>query len=216
MKIHRNISNTINYLIDEWIPPAIRDSKLFIWPAFHLLFGEKKKYFMEFKEKAPFLTKEEYREYYRITADKHIERATDLNTKSIEKILADIKGQSVLDAGAGRGYLADLIVKKKGLNVTGMDIYIPVGQRNSENPRFIEGDTEEIPFPDNSFDTVICTHTLEHVMDKNKTLSELRRVAQKRLIIVVPRQRENKYTFDLHLSFFPYPHSLLTLTRNAS
>jgi hypothetical protein len=41
-------------------------------------------------------------------------------------------------------------------------------------------------------------------------------VARRRLIIVVPRQRPYRYTFDLHLRFFPYSHSLLGLLAPAA
>jgi ubiquinone/menaquinone biosynthesis C-methylase UbiE len=66
-----------------------------------------------------------------------------------------------------------------------------------------------LPFADGAFDTVICSHTLEHVRNVERAVSELRRVCRKRLIIVVPSEREYKYSFNLHVSFFPYPHSLL-------
>ncbi len=76
---------------------------------------------------------------------------------------------------------------------------------------FVEGFVEKMPFPDNHFDTVICTHTLEHVQDIQGALTELRRICKERLIIVVPKQRPYKYTFDLHLHFFPYEHSLVNV-----
>jgi len=76
-------------------------------------FKEKAIYFLEFKEKAPFLTKEEYKYYYSFLTDKHIQRDTDLNRKSFEKILDRIIGESVLDVGCGRGYLAKKIAEKK-------------------------------------------------------------------------------------------------------
>ena len=42
-----------------------------------------------------------------------------------------------------------------------------------------------------------------------RRLSELRRVARRRLILVVPQEREYRFTFNPHLHFFPYPHSFL-------
>ena len=39
-----------------------------------------------------------------------------------------------------------------------------------------EGKAEAIPFPDRSFDTVVCTYTLCSVDDQGKALSEMRRV----------------------------------------
>lgn len=34
-------------------------------------------------------------------------------------------------------------------------------------------------------------------------------MAKRRLIIVVPQEREYRFTFNPHLHFFPYPHSFL-------
>ena len=42
---------------------------------------------------------------------------------------------------------------------------------------------ERLPFGDASFDTVICTHVLEHMLDLRAMVAELRRVCRKRLII---------------------------------
>jgi ubiquinone/menaquinone biosynthesis C-methylase UbiE len=66
-----------------------------------------------------------------------------------------------------------------------------------------------LPFDDGEFDTVVCTHVLEHVLDFRAAIAELRRVCKRRLIIVVPAEREYKYTFNPHFNFFPYPYSFL-------
>lgn len=122
-----------------------------------------------------------------------------------------------MDIGSGRGYLASLIVKmNKNKKVTGLDISIPKELQNSKNPIFIEGAVEKLPFLSRSFDTVICTHTIEHVLKPEKSISEMRRVAKQKIIIVVPRQREYRYTFDLHLNFFPYLYDFLRITKNKS
>jgi ubiquinone/menaquinone biosynthesis C-methylase UbiE len=76
------------------------------------------------------------------------------------------------------------------------------------------GSLENLPFDDDSFDTVVCTHTLEHIRNIGQALKEIRRVTRKTLIVVVPKQREYKYTFDLHIHFFPYISSLHRLTGN--
>jgi ubiquinone/menaquinone biosynthesis C-methylase UbiE len=73
---------------------------------------------------------------------------------------------------------------------------------------FTAANVEDLPFPDRSFDTVVCTHTLEHVQNLQQAIGELRRVARRRVIIVVPRQRPYKYGFNLHIHFFPYAWSL--------
>ncbi len=61
---------------------------------------------------------------------------------------------------------------------------------------------------------MISTHTLEHVLNAEAALAELRRVARRRLILVVPRQRPYRFTFDLHLNYFPYAWSLRNFLAN--
>ena len=58
------------------------------------------------------------------------------------------------------------------------------------------------PFCTSAFDTVVCSHTLEHIPDLWRAATELRRVA-KRVLVVVPCQRYYRYTVDYHLHFFP-------------
>ena len=47
------------------------------------------------------------------------------------------------------------------------------------------------------------------ILDYRRAISELRRITRRRLIIVVPREREGIYTFNPHFNFFPYAHSFL-------
>src|SRR5208283_2318402 len=181
---------------------------------FWLLFGNKFKYFMEFKKKAPFLSQEEYESYYRILSDKHIQRETDLTHECVERILSNVVGKSVLDIGCGRGYLVKKIAAEKKIEVVGIDISAPEIQDSVGGVSFIKQNIEELPFQDNSFDTVICTHTIEHLLKPLDAILEIRRVARKKIIIVVPRQREYRYTFDLHIHFFPYTFSLQKILKN--
>ena len=74
---------------------------------------------------------------------------------------------------------------------------------------FVSGWVENLPFEDGAFDTVVCTHLIEHILDYRRAIAELRRVAKRRLIIIVPRERESIYTFNPHFNFFPYTHSFL-------
>lgn len=208
MKLSRNLTSPLNWILDNLVPPFVRDSKFFSRPMLWLLFGKKTRLFMEFKERAFSLTSEEMVDYYRNLAGVHIKRETDLNEESIRFIMDNLSGNTVLDIACGRGYLARKIAAEKGLQVTGIDFIVPEDLRHSANPVFMEGNLEQIPFPDRHFDTVICTHTLEHLKDVSQGVQELRRVCRERLIVVVPRQREYKYTFDLHLHFFPYEFSV--------
>lgn len=216
MKLSRDFTNFFNWILDNLVPPIIRDTKFIMYPLFWLLFGKKAKVFMSFKENVNTYDDSQINETYQILSDVHIDRETDLNSKTVDFILENLNGESVLDIASGTGYLAKKIAENKKYQVTGVDFIISDDLLQSENtnPKFLVGNVENIPFPDNSFDTVISTHTLEHVFDIQKALDELRRVCKGKLIVVVPKQREYKYTFDLHIHFFPYKFSVLNLMKN--
>ncbi len=103
-------------------------------------------------------------------------------------------GETVLDAGCGEGVLSWYLAER-GAKVTAMDISTP----NLENAKsflekrgvtdrvtLVQGDAEHLPFPDASFDWVVSSHVLEHLPDFEQGLSELRRVAKKRVVVALP------------------------------
>lgn len=215
MLIDRNITGKLHWIFDNLLPPILSDNRWFMGVLAGILYGDKKDLILDFRKKAPFLTNDEFREYYRIFEGKPIKKPTDLNDLSLNKILSSITGTSVLDVGCGRGFLTEQIIKKKpSLDIAGVDVYLIEKLKQSKNPHYVEGFVEKLPFKDHQFDTVICTHVLEHVQNVDQAICELRRVTKKRLIIIVPRQREYMYSLDLHINFFPYPYSLQKVMNN--
>ena len=96
------------------------------------------------------------------------------------------KGDHVLDLGSGAGndcFVARAIVGNEGA-VTGLDMTESMIRKARENCRklgydnidFVEGDIEQMPFEDNSFDVVISNCVLNLVPDKSKAFSEIFRV----------------------------------------
>lgn len=115
--MNRSITNKLNYILDNWLPPVVRDNKLFIGIVFHMVFGKKYRYYMRFKDQAYLMKEEDINAYYEILADTFINRKTDLNTGCIRYILNNISGTRILDAAAGKGYLAGLLKKQGGGNL---------------------------------------------------------------------------------------------------
>ena len=204
----RNVTLIVHFILDNLFPPFVRDSRLFMYPLFYILFRDKTAQFLDFKDKLPSLYDDQINEHYELLGDKFIDRPTDLNRECIEAIDQLVEGETVLDIACGSGFLSKRLAEK-GKSVTGMDIIVPV--QLSENPLFMKGEITDLPFQDAQFDTVVCTHTLEHIRDCLKAFREIRRVCAKRLIIVVPCQKEYRYTFDLHIHFFPYEYKLRQL-----
>ena len=91
--------------------------------------------------------------------------------------------------------------------ITASDIVLGDDLPQHDRISYEEASVEALPYPDDSFDTVVCTHTLEHVQRLGPALAELRRVARERVVIVVPQERPYKFSFNLHLHFFPHPWS---------
>ena len=207
MKLARNVTVLINNLMDQLIPPALRDARWFMELPMKLFAGDKADIYMNFKERAFDMSPQEFAHAYEQTGG-IVARETDLNKECIIRILASIAGQNLLEAGCGRGALVRQLSPL--YKMTACDVVVSE-ELKAKYPSvtFHETNIEKLPFPDNAFDTVICTHTLEHVVDIQAAIAELRRVAGKRLIVVVPRERPYRYTFSLHLHFFPYKHSLL-------
>lgn len=214
MKLSREVGNSIRFILDNLIPPIIRDSKWFIYLPFKLFYGKNADIFFNFKKNAPFMSKKEFSDIYKRILPALPDRDTDLNKACFKSILKNIKGKSVLEVGCGNCFLSSKI-EKKGFNITASDIVINDKiKKTYPNLTFKNADVESLPFKKNQFDTVICAHTIEHVIDLVSAIKELRRICSKRLIVVVPKQKPFKYTFDLHLHFFPYKHSVNMLMQN--
>jgi SAM-dependent methyltransferase len=105
-----------------------------------------------------------------------------------------VPGETVLDAGCGQGVLA-LLLAARGFQVTGMDISVPnieranmeaAAQGLADKVTFLQGDAEQLPFPDKSFDVVVSSHVLEHVPNFDKGFAELCRVARRRVVVALP------------------------------
>jgi SAM-dependent methyltransferase len=204
--MNRETTNRIRFVIEDILPPAVRDSQIFRRAA-KLAWGDHIDHLARFRERAPFLTAAEYADLYR----KHprVHEGTDNSEACIRRIIDSVEGDSVVDVGCGTGALLSRIKAARKLGrMTGVDFVIDDAAR-LDGIEYVAAKVEELPFGDGEFDTVICTHVIEHVLEYQKSIAELRRVARKRLIIVVPRERESRYAFNPHFNFFPYTHSFL-------
>lgn len=209
--MNRGVTNIIRKILDEGIPPFIRDSRWFMYLFFWYWFkGKRISLYMNFKKIGWKLSEEEFAECYTNLDCRATDRPTDLNKKSINVMMEKLNHDSktLLDAGCGRGYWLNLLKQNTDLELTGCDVF-----DNSAFPgiSYVKGSIEKLPFTDNSFDVVTCHHTLEHIRNIEKAISELKRIACKQIIIVVPKQRYYYYTLDLHLHFFPEKEYLLNL-----
>jgi ubiquinone/menaquinone biosynthesis C-methylase UbiE len=97
-------------------------------------------------------------------------------------ILAELgvtAGKEILDVGCGRGISMEPLTIR-GCVVTGLD---PNADRLADarerlpNVKLVQGRAEQLPFPDRSFDGVICAHAFHH-FDRAQAMKEMVRVAR--------------------------------------
>ncbi len=137
----------------------------------------------------------------------------DLTPDDLRRVAAEVgRCESVLDAGCGDGYLLEAL-QEKGDRIAGVDLSLTALRRARERlggeAQLTQAFLEALPFGDNAFDVVVSAHTLEHVKRLSEAVAELKRVARRRLVVLVPCQEYLLYTDDYHLHYFPDKKSLL-------
>ena len=83
----------------------------------------------------------------------------------------------ILDVGADKGYLRDHLDKDASYWGIGLG-----GHPDQE----VDLEEEKLPFPDNSFDCVLCLDVLEHLENIHEVFDELCRVTRSHVIISLP------------------------------
>lgn len=84
-------------------------------------------------------------------------------------------GGRVLDVGCGTGVLMSKI-KKLGFNVIGVDVVPENLMVENCEVRKVDLNQEALPFENQSFDIVVCTEVIEHLLYPHFALREIRRV----------------------------------------
>jgi demethylmenaquinone methyltransferase/2-methoxy-6-polyprenyl-1,4-benzoquinol methylase len=119
--------------------------------------------------------------------------------RRVLELAAAKPGQRALDLCCGTGDIA-LALAQRGAETIGLDFspqMLEVAesrrQKNCKanlqsaitNPKFIQGDAQQIPFPDNSFDIVTVGYGLRNLTSWEKGLEEMFRVAKPGARLVV-------------------------------
>lgn len=116
------------------------------------------------------------------------------------RYLGDLAGRRVLEVGCGRG-MTLLEFSRCGAQVSGLD-YAPSAlaichslQQQLGMPQawLVNGDAENLPFPDDYFDLVYSVGVMEHFPDPTRAFQEQFRVVRPRGLLIV--QVPQKYSF---------------------
>jgi len=108
-----------------------------------------------------------------------------------------INCQRMLDAGCGTG-IYSFSFAKRVREINAVDIsQEKINHANQisifSNIKFNRGDITKLSFPNNHFDTIICSDVIEHIKEDKKAFSELSRVLKPkgRLLLTIPSNSEN-------------------------
>jgi len=205
--LKREFTNIIRFILEDCTPPLIRDIPLFN-TLLSILSGMNLKKCRQLRIDIPNLTPEKIKSFYRDFP--RIQEEMDNSRKCVEQIISNVSGQSLCDVGCGTGYLLNQISLHTPIDrLVGLDFTEHEEWKSLHHLQFLKGDILTLPFKDGEFDTVVCTHILEHILDIRAAIQELRRLYSDKLIIVVPRERESIWSLNPHFHYFPYEHSFL-------
>ena len=170
-----------------------------------------------------------YESLWHDTAMADAERARDLAARLERRAKADDEvaaretylslldisaGERVLDVGCGSGAVTRDIARRVGGRglVVGLDPSLEMlavaralaeGESLGDRVEFREGNALRLPFPDGSFDVVICATVLSHVPEGETAIPELARVLR-------PGGRLGVFDFDADMTIFTHPDRALT------
>jgi SAM-dependent methyltransferase len=126
----------------------------------------------------------------------------------VREHLGNVAGLRILEVACGRGgFVTELA--RNGAHVTGCDFSLAalrVGRGKlrvlsmATSAAFIQGDAQDLPFADESFDLVVSCETIEHVPDVRRALREMWRVARPgaKLFLTTPNYANLMGLYDLY------------------
>ncbi len=95
-----------------------------------------------------------------------------------------VRTGKVLDVGCGTGLLlAEILGRYPGLEVVGLDLSERMAAQAvhrcipwSDRAWIVRGDSQRLPFREDTFDAVTCSHSFHHYPDQQRVVEEMHRV----------------------------------------
>jgi 2-polyprenyl-3-methyl-5-hydroxy-6-metoxy-1,4-benzoquinol methylase len=131
--------------------------------------------------------------WVRIIREHRDKYRNELTDPAVLQAIGQPNGLTVLDAGCGEGYLSRILARN-GATVTGVDFSVKqIEAAQTQNltdgltVSFDVASVDELPYPESTFDLVVCNHLLNDLYDPSRPISEFARVLRNggRLIILM-------------------------------
>src|SRR5215212_385534 len=113
--------------------------------------------------------------------------------RSLDELWHMASPESILDVGCGEGVLTSEWAERLEGRIVGIDLPDPKleaewQKRQRPNLEYKAEEATSLSFADNEFDMATAIEVLEHVPEPEATLAEMARVAERRLLVSVPRE----------------------------
>jgi ubiquinone/menaquinone biosynthesis C-methylase UbiE len=130
----------------------------------------------------------------------------------IKDLLQLTNNDEFLDIGCGSGYLFNQAACKRGVGVDISDLMVKTAWENCKNngQKFIvQSDAESLPFKNRSFNKIVSTEVIEHILHPQVLLKEIERVSKNDTVIVITIPNEKYINWIKNMLFFLGIHKLL-------
>ena len=100
-----------------------------------------------------------------------------------------IKPKKLLDVGCGTGNVLMKLVENNNIELYGLDLsekMIDVAKKNLGNSADLKvGDSECMPWENNTFDVIVCNASFHHYPNPDKTLLEMKRILKSNGTLII-------------------------------
>jgi 2-polyprenyl-3-methyl-5-hydroxy-6-metoxy-1,4-benzoquinol methylase len=134
---------------------------------------------------------DQWKQYKKTQLDSYT--GTPISEKRLTRCLGDLadnlNGKLILEAGCGAGRFTEILLQK-GARLVSSDLSsaVEVNAENfpiSDKHQVIQADINDMPYPDESFDVVICMGVIQHTPNPETTIKNLYALVKKGGTLVI-------------------------------
>jgi 2-polyprenyl-3-methyl-5-hydroxy-6-metoxy-1,4-benzoquinol methylase len=105
----------------------------------------------------------------------------------IRTFMGDVAGLDVAEIGSGGGHVLRMFPEARLTAIDVSGVYLDVARRNlaGYDVRFLKGEIDKMELPAASFDRIICTEVLEHVLEPEALLAAMARLLRPSGVAVI-------------------------------